>query len=200
MKIKIDGKEYDIKAEDIIEMTAGDIPQTLITEIGGLTDTKVKEYLQTEKGKTLIQPELDRAVTKGLQTWQDNNIDKIKASAIEDMKAETTKKLGELEGKYKELQVTDKFKSSLLKQGLRQDKVDLALKLADISKLQLDGDTLIGANDMAESLKAQTPEWFGVQEKPKGTGNASNPLNATPPGTTTTDTGLEAFKNAAGLT
>ena len=49
----------------------------------GVTPEGVKEYLETDEGKKLIQPMLDQYFNKGLETWKQNNLDKIKQEAID---------------------------------------------------------------------------------------------------------------------
>ena len=48
-----------------------------------LTPDGVKEYLETEEGKKVIQPMLDQYFNKGLETWKQNNLEKIKQEAID---------------------------------------------------------------------------------------------------------------------
>jgi len=44
---------------------------------GFITTDGVKGFLDTEEGKTLIQPRIDAHFTKGLQTWKENNLDAL---------------------------------------------------------------------------------------------------------------------------
>lgn len=56
----------------------------------GLTVTPegVKEYLDTDDGKKLIQPVLDKYHAKSLESWKANNLDKITEEAVEKAIAE----------------------------------------------------------------------------------------------------------------
>lgn len=75
------------------------------------------------------------------------------------------------------------LKSELGKMGIKQDKLELAFKLAPIDSLKYDMDNqiVLGADEVAKQLKDQTPEWFGVsaaqvnQQAP-----ASRPTQLTP--------------------
>ena len=49
----------------------------------GVTPEGVKEYLETDEGKKLIQPMLDQYFNKGLETWKQNNLEKVKQEAID---------------------------------------------------------------------------------------------------------------------
>ena len=44
---------------------------------GFMTDDRVKQYLDTENGKKLIQPEMDKYFSKGLETWKTNNLQNL---------------------------------------------------------------------------------------------------------------------------
>ncbi len=63
-----DGKEEDLK-----------------NYLEGLSVTPegVKEYLDSEDGKKLLQPILDKYHTKSLESWKANNLDKITQEAVD---------------------------------------------------------------------------------------------------------------------
>ena len=168
------------------------------TQEAVLTQEAVETWLGTEEGKKFLQPKLDSYHTKGLQSWQEKNLDKIKSEAVEQLKADTSKQLEELNGQIKANTINTKFKDGLLKNGMRADKLELALKLADTSKLSLDGDNLLGANDLMAKLQNDVPEFFG--EVKTSTNTAGEPARqGQPAGTTTEDDGIAAMRKAAGL-
>jgi len=170
------------------------------TEDKPITQEQVDEYLKTDAGKTYLQPQIDKAVTKGLQTWQDNNVDKIKSGAIEGMKAENAAALEAVEGKLKAANISSKLQRSLLAGGIQANKLDLAMKLADVSKLSIDGDNLIGATDLIASLTEQTPEWFGEVTLPAGKGNSGIPAEGNPPTGGDDDSAfMEKFNSVLGI-
>ena len=63
---------------------------------GLITDDRVKEYLATEAGKKLIQPDLDKYLTKGLETWKTNNLTSLLDAEIKKRFPETDPKDTEL--------------------------------------------------------------------------------------------------------
>jgi len=140
-----------------------------------VTGEDVENYLGTEAGKNLIQPRVDSAVTKGIQSWQTNNIDKIKEDAVSGVKEEMQGLVDEANSKVKSITISSKFRNQLLAEGLRPERLDHAIKLTDVSKISLDGENLIGATDSITGLKESVSEWFGEAEKPKGQGNGGNP-------------------------
>lgn len=51
--------------------------------IGGLiTSDRVENFLETEDGKKLLQPKLDKNFNKGLDTWKTNNLQKLIDEAV----------------------------------------------------------------------------------------------------------------------
>jgi len=48
-----------------------------------LTPEGVKDYLDTEDGKKLLQPILDKYHAKSLESWKQNNLDKLTQEAID---------------------------------------------------------------------------------------------------------------------
>jgi hypothetical protein len=57
--------------------TNKDLPEVK-SYIGGLVSPdRVTAYLDSEDGKKLLQPRLDTYQSKGLKTWQDNNLTKM---------------------------------------------------------------------------------------------------------------------------
>lgn len=51
--------------------------KAFLGELSAVSPEKVKGYLQTEDGRRLIQPELDRYHAKSLESWKQNNLESI---------------------------------------------------------------------------------------------------------------------------
>lgn len=51
--------------------------KAFLGELSAVSPEKVKGYLQTEEGRRLIQPELDRYHAKSLESWKQNNLESI---------------------------------------------------------------------------------------------------------------------------
>lgn len=72
-----------------------------------ITKERVSEYLETEDGKRLVQPKLDAYVTKSIETWKSNNLEKVLNDEItKRYPAETDeqKKLKELSSKLEQME------------------------------------------------------------------------------------------------
>jgi len=77
--------------------------QEVITEV--LTATHIENYLQNSEGQKLMQPKLDKYFNKGLETWKQNNLEKLIDEEIAKRYPEETpemRKIKELEQKLAE--------------------------------------------------------------------------------------------------
>lgn len=77
--------------------------QDVITEV--LTATHIENYLQNSEGQKLMQPKLDKYFNKGLETWKQNNLEKLIDEEIAKRYPEETpemRKIKELEQKLAE--------------------------------------------------------------------------------------------------
>ena len=168
------------------------------TQEVAITQEAVDAWLSTDEGKKYLQPKLDSYHTKGLQSWQEKNIDKIKSEAIEGIKAENQKQLDELNSQLQNNTIMSKYQNQLLKEGLRAEKLDLAMKLSDTSKLSLDGDNLFGSTDMIGGLKEKVGDWFGEAKRPAPTPGGTG-TGGKAPGTGQTDADVTAFAESMGI-
>lgn len=195
-------KGVEVTKKEVLELVNAneDIKSELVgSDKQELTGEAVNEFLDTDEGKKLLQPRVDQAVTKGIKTFKDNNIDKFKKEGAKEIEEQLQKKLEETEQKYKQTTINSKLQKQLLSSGLNPKKVDLAMKLADADKLSLDGDNLLGATDLIKGLEEQTPEWFAEPETPKGKGNVGAGQDTQAAGEDTGDVGMDSFRAAAGL-
>ena len=51
--------------------------QALMQELTPISEASVKKYFETDAGKILLKSLTDSAVSKGIETWKGNNLDKI---------------------------------------------------------------------------------------------------------------------------
>lgn len=74
---------------------------------GFVNDDAVSSYLESENGKKLLQPRLDKYFTKGLETWKNKNLPNEIESAIKERfpaESEEAKKLREMSDKLAKLE------------------------------------------------------------------------------------------------
>ena len=126
----------------------------------------VEKFLGTPEGQKMLQPRFDSYFSKGLQTWQEKNIDKIKETERETIKTEMQQRIDELSTSLTANRINSELKLKLLSEGADKDDVDLLMRAVDISKVTIDNDKMIGLNDVVNNLKESRPKWFSSQLPP----------------------------------
>lgn len=139
--------------------------QATTQEVERTQEDIAKEWLGTDEGKKYLQPQLDSYFTKGLQTWQEKNIDKIKDEARTEVKNELEKQIEDLNTSLTANRINSELKLKLLSEGADKEDVDLLMRAVDISKVSVDDDKIIGLNDVVSNLKESRPKWFTTQQQ-----------------------------------
>ncbi|RST66834.1 DUF4355 domain-containing protein [Bacillus pumilus] len=115
--------------------------QAFVGELSAVSADKVKGFLETEEGKKVLQPRLDQHFTKGLETWKDNNLEKIVEEEVSKRNPSKTPEQLEVEKLRKEIEAEKAARN-------RETLVNKALKAADEKKLPKDViDFFIGENE-----------------------------------------------------
>ncbi|WP_144471999.1 MULTISPECIES: DUF4355 domain-containing protein [Bacillus] len=115
--------------------------KAFVGELSAVSADKVKGFLETEEGKKLLQPRLDQHFTKGLETWKDNNLEKIVEEEVSKRNPSKTPEQIEVEKLRKEIEAERAARN-------RETLVNKALKAADEKKLPKDIiDFFIGENE-----------------------------------------------------
>ncbi|MCY7563819.1 DUF4355 domain-containing protein [Bacillus safensis] len=115
--------------------------KAFVGELSAVSADKVKGFLETEEGKKLLQPRLDQHFTKGLETWKDNNLEKIVEEEVSKRNPSKTPEQIEVEKLRKEIEAERAARN-------RETLVNKALKAADEKKLPKDViDFFIGENE-----------------------------------------------------
>ena len=117
-----------MKLEDIKKFFAENKDQedvkAYLGELSAVSEDKVKGFLDTEEGKRLLQPRLDSHFTRGLDTWKQNNLDKLIEEEVKKRNPQKTPEQIELENLRKEIENERKARN-------RETLVNKALKVAD---------------------------------------------------------------------
>lgn len=112
--------------------------QSFLGEMKKVNKDDVVAFLSTDDGKKILQPINDAFFTKGLKTWQDSNLQKIKDDAVAASKNETPeqKQIRELNEKFNNESklrareaIKNKVLQSLTSKGLPTDLADLVSKV-----------------------------------------------------------------------
>jgi hypothetical protein len=56
---------------------------------------------------------------------------------------------------------TSELKGALRDAGINPDRLDAAMRLADVASLKVEGTTVTGIPEVIESVRTTSPEWFG---------------------------------------
>ncbi|MBU5214365.1 DUF4355 domain-containing protein [Heyndrickxia oleronia] len=109
-------------------------------ELSRPTVDGVKGFLDTEEGKKLLQPRLDSNFTKGLETWKQNNLEKLVEEEVNKRSTKSPEQI-EIEKLKKQIEDAEKARN-------RESLVNKALKVAKEKNLP-DGiiDFFIGENE-----------------------------------------------------
>lgn len=110
--------------------------------VGGLmTADRVGAYLETDDGKKLLQPTLDKYHSKGLETWKTNNLSKLMDDEIKKRYPDADPKdakLAELQAQFEQMKA----------ESTRKDLTNKALKLATEKGLPVEMiDFLVGTDE-----------------------------------------------------
>ena len=132
-----------------------------------LTPDKVEEYLESEKGKKILQPRLDKYFTKGLETWKEKTLPDVVEQEIKKKFPEETeeqKKLRQLEEKLQQAEnarlkesARNKALSYASANGIPSELVDYAVQ-SDVDKTIENVQSL--ANIWKESIKKEVEGKF----------------------------------------
>lgn len=94
-----------------------------LNELSAVSADKVTGYLDTEEGKRLLQPRLDRHFHTGLETWKTNNLEGL-------IEAEVSKRNPAKTPEQKRIEELEKKIADAERASQRQELVNKALKVA----------------------------------------------------------------------
>lgn len=120
--------------------------QAFLKELSRPTEESVKEFLDSYQGKKVLQPYLDRHFTKSLETWKQNNLEKLIDEEIKKRFPEKTPEQIEIEKLQRQIQ-------DLEKQRQREALVNKALKVAKEKDLPTDLIDFFVADDEDTTMK-----------------------------------------------
>lgn len=105
--------------------------QSYLNELQAVSTDKVKTFLDTDEGKRLIQPDLDKYHAKSLTSWKENNLKKLIDDEVKKQnpaKSDLEIRLEDIEKKY----------ADEVKAGKREKLMNSAIKQATDKGLPVD--------------------------------------------------------------
>jgi len=164
--------------------------------INPITPDRVKEYLSTDDGKKIVQPDMDKYFTKGLETWKANNLENIITEELKKRNPSSDPKDLEIASMKAQLE-------AMQAETIRKDLTNKALKIATEKQIPTDLiEYFIGNDEESTMANIKTFEKafnsaVSVSVDAKIKGNTHIPsADSTEP-----LTGVElAFQNLTGIT
>ena len=142
--------------------------QDVITEV--LTATHIENYLGNAEGQKLIQPKLDKYFNKGLETWKQNNLEKLIDEEVAKRYPEETpemRRIKELEQKLAEKERESVRKELTIKAQQLASEKGLPTDLATYFIAENEELTLENINKFDSAYKSALDS--AVIERTKGT-------------------------------
>lgn len=106
-----------------------------LNSLSAVDATKVTGFLESEEGQRLLQPKLDKHFTKGLDTWKENNLQKIVEEELAKLNPEETeeqKRIRELESRLNQAEKEKKNSEMLSKINSMLSENKLPTELSNI--------------------------------------------------------------------
>lgn len=117
----------------------------------------VEKWLQTNEGKKFLQPKLDSYFSKGLETWKNNNLEKLINAEKTQIEEQFKTTISELENKVKITEKKTALEKGLLSNGLNPKYIDLVTKAYDITEIKDINQAVEKAkNDYSDLFKTTT--------------------------------------------
>jgi hypothetical protein len=159
-----------------------EIPEADLTAALVLNAEDVKAYLETDEGKAIILPRIDQGVTKGIESFKKNNLEKLveeRFNAIHPPETPADKKMRTLEenlAKEKGERVRESLRNKLIteatKKNLPVDMIDLLVGADEETSLKNLGSY---EQTFTKTLSAEVEKRFAQGgRKPEGA-NGGNP-------------------------
>lgn len=102
--------------------------QEYLKGFNSISEDDIKAYLEKEEGQKLIQPKLDSYFTKGLETWKQNNLQKL-------VNEELKKHNPDLTDEQKRIKELEDYVAQKEKEALFQTNKNMALNYLNEKKL-----------------------------------------------------------------
>lgn len=126
--------------------------QALLKEFNSINQDDIKDFLDTDDGQKLLQPRLDSYFTKGLNTWKENNLDKLVAEKLKEINPEQTPEQIELQQMKAEL---EEMKNAKIRESLKNTALTQATEKNIPTSLV---DYLLGTDEETTTANLETFE------------------------------------------
>jgi hypothetical protein len=172
--------KQEVKEEKPQEKEEAYVPQSKVDEI-------VKKRLERERSKYADYEELKAKLAEYQKAEEErkraemSELERLQADLQAKAQAEQTltQQLAELKAQIEREKVTNAFIKVAPSVGIPSDRIDAAMKLADLSAVKVENGEVVGLEDVMKALVEQYSFLIEKPAKPKPIGDATNSNNDT---------------------
>jgi hypothetical protein len=154
---KINLQLFSEENQEVVQEVLNEEPKEEANTSVELNADVVEKWLQTNEGKKFLQPKLDSYFSKGLESWKNNNLEKLINAEKTQIEEQFKSTISELENKVKITEKKTALEKGLLSNGLNPKYVDLVTKAYDIAEIEDINQAVEKAkNDYSDLFKTTT--------------------------------------------
>jgi hypothetical protein len=160
------------------EAKDGKFTQEDLDRVAGETRKAGREAAEKELLKELgVESREDiGAILKAAKDAEDSQKTELQKTQDELVKARETAEAAQAEARNSRINTA--LTLSVRDAGVNPDRLAAALRLVDVSKLEVKGDEVVGLEEAVKGLKEQSPEWFGTKfSPPDASGGGREPVD-----------------------
>ncbi len=172
-------EKANAEAEARIKAAAnGKFSQEDVDRIAGESRKDGRTSAEKELLKNLGVPDLDtaKAAMEAVQRLEDEK--KTELQRAQEEAAKLREEAEAAKADARQSRISTAVELALRDAGINPERGAAAMRLLDLSKLDVKGTDVVGVEDVVKELKAQTPEWFGtVASPPDASRSGSGPVD-----------------------
>lgn len=160
-----------MKTEDLKNQGLTDEQISFVMAENGKDIEKFKTENETNKTELKSVKEQLKSANETIESYKNMNIEDIKKSA-DDYKAKFEQSENERKSEIEKLKLTHAIDNALTKAGAKN--LNAVKATLDLSNVKLDGDKLLGFDDLLKNSKEQDSYLYDDAQQSQGTGSTGN--------------------------
>lgn len=160
-----------MKTEDLKNQGLTDEQISFVMSENGKDIEKFKTENETNKTELKSVKEQLKSANETIESYKNMNIEDIKKSA-DDYKAKFEQSENERKSEIEKLKLTHAIDNALTKAGAKN--LNAVKATLDLSNVKLDGDKLLGFDDLLKNSKEQDSYLYDDTQQTQGTGSTGN--------------------------
>lgn len=160
-----------MKTEDLKNQGLTDEQISFVMSENGKDIEKFKTENETNKTELKSVKEQLKSANETIESYKNMNIEDIKKSA-DDYKAKFEQSENERKSEIEKLKLTHAIDNALTKAGAKN--LNAVKATLDLSNVKLDGDKLLGFDDLLKNSKEQDSYLYDDAQQSQGTGSTGN--------------------------